>query len=98
MTGFEAIAQISLLIAKLIEKAKGRDKETFGLIQQIQTYQLIVDGELKKRDADIKERDTEIARMVDRIKELETKLQKPKQEMFIPRMFGESTYQRPGED
>jgi len=83
MATLEAISKVALLLADLLRRA--RDKETFGLVEQIKTYQTIIEKESKEKDA-------EIERMKDRIKELETKLKTPKQEMFIPRMFGKSTY------
>jgi hypothetical protein len=78
MTGLETIPKIAELIASLLRKAG--DKETLGLAKQIQTYQLIIEKELK-------EKDVEIARMKKVIDELESKLKNQNIGTFEPIMI-----------
>jgi 23S rRNA maturation-related 3'-5' exoribonuclease YhaM len=86
MTGFEAIAKISLLIADLIKRAK--DKDTFGLIQQIQTYQLVVDKVLKEANLEIAGMKKALDEKDAKINELTLKLQnKQPPQMMTPFMI-----------
>ena len=82
MTGLEAIPKIAELIASLLKKAG--DKETMALANQIQTYQKIIEGESKEKDAEIAKMKKVIEELEAKIKEIDSKLQHRNMETFTP--------------